>query len=79
MLPIGFSVNVFSRRKGSFHQPLFDLFRTSYSKMAVQVLWIKRGSKKMSYFSLRIMPLSVASHRFCSSAPDKIARRATAR
>ena len=79
MLPMCFSVNAFLREMAPFPQSLFDLFRISYSLAAVQVLWIIRASRKMFYFSLRIMPLSVASHRFCSSAPDRIARRATAR
>ena len=79
MLPMCFSVNAFLGELAPFPQPLFDLFRISYSLAAVQVLWIIHASRKMFYFSLRIMPLSVASHKFRSSAPDRIARRATAR
>src|ERR1035437_9530139 len=79
MIPMCVSVNAFLIEMAPIPQALFALFRISYSIAAVYILWIIRASRKMFYFSLRIMPLSVASHKFCSSAPDRIARRATAR
>ena len=79
MLPRGSCVNAFLGKARPYPQYLSGLFRTIYSVAAVQVLWITRAQRKMFYFSLRIMPLSVASHRFPSSAPESVARRATAR
>src|ERR1035437_6969054 len=79
MIPMCVSVNAFLIEMAPIPQALFALLRISYSIAAVYILWIIRASRKMFYFSLRIMPLSVASHKFCSSAPDRIARRATAR
>jgi hypothetical protein len=79
MLPMCFCVNAFLENLRPYPQYLSGLFRISYAATAVQELWITHASRRMFYFSWRIMPLSVASHKFSSSAPQSKARRATAR
>ena len=85
MLPKSFSVNAFLRFRAPFPQVLFVLFRTGYGHRRVGILWIKRGRAGLFYlswdiyFSLRIMPFSVASHRLLASVAEKVTCRATAR
>src|ERR1035438_6945365 len=79
MLPMCSGVNAFLGKVSPYPQYLSGLFRTSYRAAAVQELWITHASRKMFYFSWRIMPLSVASHKSASPAPESQARRATAR
>ena len=79
MLPELSEVNLFRMQTPPFPQNLSGLFRCGYVERGVQDLWIKHGRGELYYCNLRIMPLSVASHRFSSPKPAMITRFATAR
>ena len=54
------------------------VFPEGYRLSGLEIVWKKRACTELFYCNLRIIPLSVASHRF-SPAPANIARNETAR
>ena len=78
MIPNPFGVNDFLPLARPNPQDLFVFFRIGYEWYGVRFLWIKQRPKAVFYWSFRIMPFSVASHKF-SSFPAKVTCRATAR